>query len=272
MKRLLLFAFLAIFSSAQAFAQICMADSSILVSGDFIAPPLYTDTTPVIATKPACIGQPYSQSVTINIPDTASVPFGGQAFDLAINNVSVPTTGAISNLPAGLTYVCNPPNCVFQKNTLGCILIYGTPTGTLTMPDTADLAIAANISSSSFPIAIPISLPADIAPGAHFYIVTHPSGMCIQSTNQIPDAIGSISNAPNPFDHSTTITVEAITSGAFRFEVFDLFGKKVYADEMQLISGRNQFTFDAGDLSNGMYFYSIGNQQGRVTKSLVVAR
>ena len=48
---------------------------------------------------------------------------------LALDRVELETSGAVLGLPTGLTYGCNPPSCVFPKDTEGCVNLYGTPTG-----------------------------------------------------------------------------------------------------------------------------------------------
>src|SRR5262245_881421 len=116
MKKAIVVFFLIACASA-SFAQTCVRDSSVLQTGALLSPPWWDSINMIYALRDACINHNYTQSVTINVPTTfQSVP---------LNNVTLATTGAVLNLPVGLTYLCDPPNCVFNAGTLGCVLLYG---------------------------------------------------------------------------------------------------------------------------------------------------
>ncbi len=257
----------AIVCLARAGAQTCMPDSSILGTNQIVSPAPWTPDFPFINTLPACIGEPYLQSVTFNVPDTAAIP--NVPFPVPINSITVATTGAVENLPAGITYLCDPPNCVFQKNTLGCVLLYGTPTGPT---DTADLTINVKVSSPLFAVPIPLKFPADVAPSSHYYIVVKNMGECAVGTSDLSGQIASVKNVPNPFGDQTLISVESNVSGTFRFEVFDLTGRSIHHQNVNMLTGSNQFTFEAGELPNGAYYYTLGNADGRVSRMMVISR
>jgi len=247
----------------------CMRDSSILVSGAIVSPWYWTPDSPYIQTKPACINEFYTQSVTFNVPDTIT-GLPGVPIPIPITSISIGTTNAITNLPAGLTYSCDPPNCVFNKNTLGCVLLYGTPTGPA---DTADLSIKVTISSPSFPFPIgPLDFPSVIAPTAHYYIVVKPTGQCALGANDLSGQIASVKNMPNPFGDQTVIDIESMVSGEFRFQVFNVTGQRVHSQTIHLTTGPNQFTFEAGGLPNGAYYFTLGNTDGMVSRLMVISR
>ncbi|MEO6759756.1 MAG: hypothetical protein ABIO24_09910, partial [Saprospiraceae bacterium] len=147
-----------------------MRDSSLLMMDSvFVSPPTYNDTVPnpVYGLAVACIGQPYLQSITVKIPQTFTT--GG--FTIIINKVTASTTGAVTGLPTGITYICDPPNCVFNANTLGCILLYGTPSNPAEAPDTTELKINVILDGTVFgqPLMYPLKFPEDIAPNNHYY-------------------------------------------------------------------------------------------------------
>ncbi len=243
-------------------AQDCVRDSSLLISGALVSPLYWSPDSPVILTKPACIGDPYTQSITFNVPDTLAIPNVGS---FPVTSINVATTNAITGLPAGLTYKCDPPNCVFNKNTLGCLLIYGTPTGPV---DTADLSIKVSVP----PFPLPFDFPDIISDDFHYYIIVKPQGQCVSGTDDLSGQIASVKNTPNPFGDQTVITIESNISGEFRFEVFDLTGQRVHSQTIGIMTGANQFTFEAGDLPNGAYFFTFGNAEGRVSRKMVIAR
>ncbi|HMW39481.1 MAG: T9SS type A sorting domain-containing protein [Saprospiraceae bacterium] len=119
------FLLLCFFSTANA--QNCVPDSTYRDSSAGVYPrPVIPGGTGKGIDKKACINKPYEFVFTVTIPDTLTIP--GIPFLINLNFAKIDTTGAISNLPKGITYACNPPNCTYPKKTLGCLILKGTPT------------------------------------------------------------------------------------------------------------------------------------------------
>lgn len=236
----------------------CMRDSSIYQTDSLLSPIPWVPDAPNYNLAMACIGQPYNQSVTFNVPAEYS------GFPLV--SASIGTTGAVTNLPTGLSYVCDPPNCVFAANTLGCILISGTPAATNPAPDTLDLGISVTVNTGLGPF--PIDFPLN---DQHYYLILQ-TAACQVHTNDLNGHIASVRNVPNPFSSLTQIEVGSYLAGDFRFEVFDMLGQRVYAEPFRLEEGINKFSFDAGYLANGSYIYTISNAEGKVSRLMAIAR
>ena len=266
MKKALLLPFLfALLTPFFSTAQLCTRDSNILQTGGLLSPAPYAPDSPYYNLKPACINEMYNQSVTVFVPDS----FNYQGLiKVKINSVSIPTTGAIGNYPAGMTYSCDPPNCVFQPLTLGCILLNGTPASSNT-PDTFDLQITANVSTIIG--TYPVKFPGDAAPGNHYYLLLKEMGACLSSgLSDVGSPFSDMRALPNPVSQQTTIEVLSTQSGDFQFEVFDLLGQRVHARTVTLFEGANQFTYDASQLPAGTYVYSLGNTlSGKSQRRLV---
>lgn len=264
MKKVLLL-LLTVCTVAGLQAQTCVRDSTVLQEDStIILPRPYSDTYPFNDLAVGCIGQPYLQSFTLNIPAT----FTYQGFTVPITSASIATSGALEGQPAGITYLCDPPNCVFNANTLGCILLYGTPTAANT-PGTFDLLINATVNTQFGPV--PITFPGAVAPGS-YSIVLNAADNCASSAYDLASQVIGIKNQPNPFAQQTTIEVESVVDGDFQFDVTDLTGRRLHSQTIRLIQGTNQFTFDAGELADGTYFYSLSNREGKVTRVMVIAR
>lgn len=264
MKKMLPLLFvLACFS--QANSQTCVRDSSVLLSGALLAPPFWDTITMQYNLNDACINHPYNQSVTVNVPTTYS------GFQLSY--VKIEATGAITNLPAGLTYSCDPPNCQFNASTLGCIHLYGTPNNTNIAPDTLDLGIVTKVVTVQLGPNFPITLefPSQIPGNNHYYLALK-NEECLVGTYDQNSQIAFLKTAPNPFSAETTITVEALQGGDFNFEVFNFTGARVHARNMRLDAGINHFVFDGSNLPAGSYFYTIGNLEGKASRKFVIAR
>jgi photosystem II stability/assembly factor-like uncharacterized protein len=88
-----------------------------------------------------------------------------------------------------------------------------------------------------------------------------------------PNAISLLQNYPNPFNPFTTIKFDLPISSDVRLSVYDLLGREVavLVNEMKE-AGYHQVTFDASDLSSGVYFYRL--QAGDVvqTRRLLLLR
>lgn len=263
MLRFITLAFVLI-TFGQLSAQTCVRDSSVLDSMELVSPQPYSPADPTIYTLPACINEPYAQSVTFNVPPM--ITFNG--VELPLSKITVAPTGAVAGLPAGLGYSCDPPNCEFLANTLGCMLISGTPT-----PNNApqDYELTITVTAYSL-VTIPIEFPGTIAAGNKYYITVRGTGECTSGTSDLSGQIAGVKNAPNPFGQQTEMIVESLVAGDFNFEVFNVIGKRVNQQTVQLIQGTNQFTFDAGNLPNGTYFYTLGNREGNVSNTFVINR
>jgi hypothetical protein len=78
-------------------------------------------------------------------------------------------------------------------------------------------------------------------------------------------------NFPNPASGSTTVTVSLEETTTLSFELFNMMGQKVFEVAAQSYStGVQPFTFDASDLSSGVYFYTVTAGETQVTKKMIV--
>jgi Secretion system C-terminal sorting domain len=250
--------------SLSAQSPMCMRDSIIFGTDSLLWPLPYTPAAPYYNLNEFCIDHPYNQSMTINVPSTFETSFG----TIPLTSISIATQGAIANLPIGITYDCDPPNCVFRANMLGCIILYGTPTGANMAPDTLEFYIDALMDVG---IPLPISLPSSIMPDSYYYMILK-TPECLVGNFDLGSQFTLLKNSPNPFGSQTLITVESLVSGDFQFEVFDLLGQRLYMQKLRIETGRNELTFDAGELANGVYFYTISNRDGKAVRRMIVAR
>lgn len=107
-------------------AQNCQPDSTLQDAPLGLYPtPFDSLTFPTggLADFPAIIDQPYELTFTVKITDSLTLP----PFIADINNFALDNMDGVIGLPIGIDYACNPPNCVFNDSTLGCIIIQGTP-------------------------------------------------------------------------------------------------------------------------------------------------
>ena len=182
--------------------------------------------------KPACIGKPYDFVFTIKVDSVIKV-FGTS---IRLDSVVLAKTGAVSNLPTGITYFCNPPSCVFVKKSTGCAILKGTTTGPA---GDYDLIITGKAHVELFP-AQDITFPGAIASGKYtLKVVPANNSACTTSTVFAADEIASMTNAPNPAQLSTVINIESATSGVYDFSVSNVMGQTVFNTHLSIQAGSN---------------------------------
>lgn len=75
---------------------------------------------------------------------------------------------------------------------------------------------------------------------------------------EIPSSALMTANYPNPFNASTTIEYDLSVSSDVTLEIFDILGRRVETlVDAYLPVGRYQTTWDAWDMSSGIYLYKI---------------
>ncbi len=80
----------------------------------------------------------------------------------------------------------------------------------------------------------------------------------VQYTVSAPDEFALVQNYPNPFNPSTQIVFKLKEDVQVNLKVFDLLGREVATVvNAQMKAGTHKVTFDAKELSAGVYFYSL---------------
>ncbi len=266
MQKLLLTLSFAVLACSISVAQDCMPDETLPDTIIGVAPlPFEADLNPTGGINDtACVNEPFEFVLTLIVPNTFT--FVGQ--ELPLNSIDLGAEGAISNLPAGLDYACNPPTCIFQADTTGCVILYGT------VSDTAgvyDLQIAGIVRTAVADLPLSFPNPA-IAPGNYFLHVRE-EGQCTPSSTRDLAALGVVASArPNPTSGFTQIAISSPISGNFDFIVSDLLGQQVYRKRIDVVVGENTFDFDGSNLAAGMYVYTIRDGMRQLSDKLIINR
>ncbi|MBP7274052.1 MAG: T9SS type A sorting domain-containing protein [Saprospiraceae bacterium] len=210
---------------------------------------------------PACINEPYLFVFTVVVPNT-----------VVINGISVPVDSiridSLRGLPIGLQYACNPSSCVFQKNTLDCIVINGTPTNSNTVGD-YDLTVFGK--GFTLGQGINITFPTSSTEG-QYTLQLNPQGSpdCVSlSTSYLENKNMMVSNTPNPFYADTYIHLNSKIGIKGNLVVYNLLGKQVATQIIEITNGENIIRFDGRSLPSGTYIYTIGDKTNKVSGKLV---
>ena len=278
MKKPLLAIFTLVFaiSFTNLQAQNCMPDEMFADSTAGVYPLPDPIGSPTSSLNPGCVNVPYEQLFTAVVPDSLSTVFNGAPIEAALLSVAV---NDITGLPAGVTYACEPPDCVFLQETTGCVLFSGTPTEAGEFAPVVSTTVAANIGVElSLPVNFPTQ-PGDPVPifDGEYKVIIHAVGSgeaaCLVGVNDaLEDVLGVQQNVPNPFNGITNITIDSKESGAFDLKVYSLIGEMVHSEVLTLSAGENIVQFDGTNLDSGMYFYAIGQGNAVVTKRMVVSK
>ncbi len=270
MKKIILFIGCGLFCFLQLNAQdvACQPDQAFADSTQVVSPLPLDPSTGMggIEAFPACIGEPYELIFTFRIGDSTSI----NGFGVDLLRAEIATTGGIEGLPEGVNYFCNPPDCIFPDTTLGCIILTGTPTANNTA-GVSPLIITATVVVDGLG-SITETIPGRIFTGEYNLVLNEAGGCESVSTNDYLAQNISLGNIPNPVVAQTMIEVSSDISGDFQFNVFDVAGKRLHAEQIQLTTGYNSFNYDASELESGMYIYSVSNGTGAISEKMIVNR
>lgn len=214
----------------------------------------------------ACVAVPYSTVITIRVPETITTPVG----TFGVNSITTAETGAIQNLPASMSYTCNPPTCVFLPNELGCIEITGTATAE--EEGVHDLIIDVTIASL---VELEYSLPDGNLVSGNYFLTVGPEGSencATVGTTEIVENDFELQIQPNPMRDRATIDVNLPTGGDYDLSVFNAVGQRLQSLTLDLTTGQNQINFDASNLPNGMYVFTLQNGEQATSGRLLIQR
>lgn len=247
----------------------CTPSDSVFNEGTVVYPLPVTEENPEGGLRDtACLNTYYETVISILVPDTAVTPLGV----ITIDSIVIPSQGALTNLPAGLDYTCNPGNCVFYPNTASCLVIYGTPAAGTT--GVYDLGISVVIYSGTFQL--PYTLPdATLAPGNYFlHVEAEDFANCADPTgiSELRNENISVRVQPNPAVDATNLVVTARRNMQTEVRLFDPYGRLVRKQAVALLSGTNQYPIDLRGLPAGFYLFTLGNGPDTVSGRILVGR
>jgi hypothetical protein len=253
-------------------AQNCVPDST-LANADFpVQPPPYdpTDFPDGGIKDTACINIPFDFVFSAVVGDTFSLPIA----DVPLDSIRIPVVGGIVGLPTGVSYACNPPTCVFEKNTLGCIDLYGTITNPSAIGE-YDLKISVQIFANGSPQPFSFILPDGvIIKGAYNLVVREESfNNCatVSAKNVLKDYV-STQVLPNPFSDQAILQVSSFSNEDLELTIFGLTGEILKSQQIRIVEGTNRIEIDGSQLNSGLYYYSLSNENGIISGKFSVVK
>jgi hypothetical protein len=83
-------------------------------------------------------------------------------------------------------------------------------------------------------------------------------------------SIDKLSAVPNPFTNSTKITFNSVSDSPIIFTVKNVLGKTVFTQKIKTVKGKNSVPFSKGNLSTGIYIYTLQNKKQITSKRFVI--
>jgi hypothetical protein len=238
----------------------CVPDPNATGSGIF--------PTPVTGVAPGTVGTPYSQVLTVNVPQDTTFDLsvflpGAPTLVVSVNFLTIDNFGG---LPPGLNYACNPGSCSIVGGNSGCVDISGIPT--TSGQYVSNLGTTLNI---TIPQSVPfIGGTTQNAPGPLAY------NFDISGTSSIDPGAGTSftveQNAPNPAIDFTRVAFHTTTQSDISLEVYSITGQRMSAVTRAYGAGDHSLEIDVRDLKAGVYFYTLSDGSDKVTRRLLVAR
>jgi hypothetical protein len=93
------------------------------------------------------------------------------------------------------------------------------------------------------------------------------------TANGVPSAFALQQNYPNPFNPSTKISFTLGKSGFTTLSVYNLLGQKVATVlAKDMAAGSHEVSFDASNLSSGIYFYRLESGKSLDVKKMMLLK
>jgi len=272
--RKLLLSLLAMAAFTFANAQACVADTSFISAGAGVYP--LPDTTmgqdPTLGiNKGAYENCLFDFTFTAVVPDSLAIPGVGTVplTSIELKSVEFRNSAGTVITTGAEAYNCEPANCLWTGGTVGCVKIEGM----ITAPAGQYFAfIGTEVITPAIPIPIALEFPnPTLAPGEYILnVFPQPAGGCTANVGQVESNFSAAKASPNPFNGTTTISFDSNENLVAEFKVYNLLGKLMHAEEVEVLNGDNKIEFNGSDLSAGVYIYSIGQGSDVVTERLVV--
>lgn len=268
-KQLLLFLFISFVFTVPTVAQNCVPDTTLKDSTGFVYPPPYHEEFSPEGgiDAAACINEPYEFVWQVITPPTVEI----LGLSLNLSYLKLNTEGAIKNLPLGINYLCNPPDCQFNVGEVGCVLLYGSATAdnpagnySLEFEGTLRLAVGAN-----FPVTFP---DPGIFPG-EYILELFPEGSPECQPLSVDPEVASLYHHqfyPNPVVDQAWLQLFSPSETMVMMDIFDLSGKLFRSSILSLHQGENTVPVDIKGLGSGYWMYRLTWPDGRGTSAAFI--
>ncbi|MGB0430754.1 MAG: T9SS type A sorting domain-containing protein [Bacteroidia bacterium] len=206
----------------------------------------------------ACVGFDFEFVFTAIVGDSFTL---GE-ITLPLDSMWLDQSSAVKGLPSGLDYACDPPTCVFKRESKGCVVIYGKPSsGT---EGIHKMSITGKLYADGKSFGLPLTFPdPTIAPGEYAIVVADKTqSPCAKLS--VPNIYKNIIVYPNPT--SSYIAIKGLKNNStYSANIFNILGNRVMQSEIN--SDLNQI--NVNDLAKGVYYLVINGEDEFVKKIII---
>jgi hypothetical protein len=92
--------------------------------------------------------------------------------------------------------------------------------------------------------------------------------------DELPDQVQLHPNAPNPFNPTTTISYSLPSSQTVNLSIYNVLGQEVATliNGEKQSAGEHRLTFNARNLSSGVYVYRLQTRQGNLSRKMMIMK
>ncbi|OJX35915.1 MAG: hypothetical protein BGO87_05435 [Flavobacteriia bacterium 40-80] len=216
---------------------------------------IYPDTTTNFVR--GCKNTPYEQVVSIKVPADTAITYAGTSITAHFNYIEVQ---GVSGLPTGFDMQCNPNNCKFLGNDVGCAVIAGTTSEVGTHNLT--FSLNANLTTDPLPVVGPQTINQPYQLTSYRIIIDEE---CTTSTTNLTNN-ASFEVFPNPAKGLVTISNLSDDGSVKSIHIFNAEGKVVKT----FFTENNSIQFLSSNFTSGIYFVKVIQKNTQETVKLII--
>lgn len=202
------------------------------------------------------VGVPYVQDVFIHPPTDTLVTVGSLTVTAHIDSITLVT---FTNIPPGLSLVCNPSSCTYYGGVSGCLSINGVPTTAGYYPLDAIIISYGSIFNGTIPITQQDTIEA-------YHITIGTSGIFNPSSGSFfVTQLG-----PNPSVSNLSFILNSSFKTVANFNVYNILGSSVMSKSADIVPGENKITIPLKSFADGVYLLNISDGKKSITRRFVV--
>jgi type IX secretion system substrate protein len=204
------------------------------------------------------VAVPYSQMVYVHPPIDTTGTVG--TITIHVNPLDSIVLNNINNLPPGLSYACNPSNCVFPGGVSGCMAITGTPTTAGLYQLSIEITAYGKEATTGFAVFYPFTIQ------SYYININTNSGIQFYD----PSNFQLLEFGHDPVREHLTLKMNSPKVINADVSVFNIIGKSVYGKPVLLKQGINTVDFSTKDLAPGVYILTLKNEPYVLTRRFVI--
>ena len=165
------------------------------------------------------------------------------------------------------TYISNNDS-IYSGDDIGCVTLYGTPGNDELGQHNIEILIDGEVVVPGLGATTLFDQLGEYEIIDGYRLIVQSDPVLIEEVDELSFDISQ--NIPNPFTNFTTIEFYSKISEEYIFRVYNILGETQEYRTLKANRGINKIDFNANFLLSGIYFYSLSNSNGVLTKKMIV--